>query len=53
MLSLPPFSLASRELVALANEKGGKDNISIILVELQEAYSDTVGLDVDDEALEE
>jgi len=45
--------LASRELVALANEKGGKDNISIILVELQEAYSDNVGLDVDDEALEE
>ena len=33
-----------KELVSLANEKGGKDNISVILVSLQEAYSDTAGL---------
>jgi serine/threonine protein phosphatase PrpC len=34
-----------KELIALANEKGGKDNISIILAGLQEAYSDSVGLE--------
>ena len=33
-----------KELVSLANEKGGKDNISVILVSLQEAYSDNAGL---------
>jgi protein phosphatase len=36
---------AAQKLVDLANEKGGKDNISVILVSLQEAYSDNVGLD--------
>lgn len=36
---------ATQELVDLANEKGGKDNISVILVSLNKAYSDTVGLD--------
>lgn len=34
-----------RELIALANEKGGKDNISVILAGLQEAFSDSVGLE--------
>jgi len=34
-----------KELIALANEKGGKDNISVILAGLQEAYSDSVGLE--------
>ena len=32
-------------LVSSANERGGKDNISIVLVTKQEAYSDSVGLD--------
>ncbi len=36
---------ACRELIAFANEKGGKDNISIVLVNLQEAFSDNVGID--------
>lgn len=36
---------ATQELVDLANEKGGKDNISVILVSLNKAYSDTVGLE--------
>ncbi|MEJ2142094.1 MAG: Stp1/IreP family PP2C-type Ser/Thr phosphatase [Gammaproteobacteria bacterium] len=35
----------SQELVNLANEKGGKDNISVILVSLNKAYSDNVGVD--------
>lgn len=34
---------ANQELVNLANEKGGKDNISVILVSLNKAYSDSVG----------
>lgn len=33
-----------KELISLANEKGGKDNISIILISLQEAFSDNAGL---------
>lgn len=36
---------ANQELVNLANEKGGKDNISVILVSLNKAYSDNVGLE--------
>ncbi|MDH5572448.1 MAG: Stp1/IreP family PP2C-type Ser/Thr phosphatase [Gammaproteobacteria bacterium] len=32
-------------LVSCANERGGKDNISIVLVTKQEAYSDSIGLD--------
>ena len=32
-------------LVSTANERGGKDNISIVLVTKQEAYSDSKGLD--------
>lgn len=36
---------ATQELVDLANEKGGKDNVSVILVSLNKAYSDTVGAD--------
>lgn len=38
---------ACRELIAYANEKGGKDNTSVILVGVQEAYSDSVGLEKD------
>lgn len=34
-----------KELVALANEKGGKDNISVIMVNIQEAYSDNAGIE--------
>ena len=34
-----------KELISLANEKGGKDNISVILVSLQEAYSDNAGVE--------
>lgn len=41
---------AADELVALANEKGGKDNISVILVNRQEAFSDHIGLDDDADA---
>jgi len=36
---------AAKRLIDLANEKGGKDNISVILVSLNEAYSDNVGLE--------
>ena len=36
-----------KELIALANEKGGKDNISVILAGLREAYSDSVGLELE------
>lgn len=32
------------ELINFANEKGGKDNISVIIVTLKEAYSDSVGV---------
>ena len=34
-----------QELISMANEKGGKDNISVILAGLQEAYSDSKGFD--------
>ena len=37
--------VAAQQLVDLANEKGGKDNISVILASLNEAYSDSVGLE--------
>ena len=37
----------TEELIALANEKGGKDNISVILAGLREAYSDSVGLELE------
>jgi protein phosphatase len=36
---------AVQQLVTAANEKGGKDNISVILVSLNKAYSDDVGID--------
>lgn len=36
---------AAQSLVALANDKGGKDNISVILICLQQAFSDETGLD--------
>jgi len=36
---------ACKELIACANGKGGKDNTSVILVDLLEAYSDSVGLE--------
>ena len=39
------MELANQQLVDLANEKGGKDNISVILVSLTEAYCDNVGLE--------
>ena len=39
------MELANQRLVDLANEKGGKDNISLILVSLTEAYCDNVGLE--------
>ena len=42
------FESGVEELIALANEKGGKDNISVILAGLQEAYSDSAG--IEDEA---
>ena len=32
-----------QELISMANEKGGKDNISVILAGVQEAYSDSMG----------
>jgi len=35
---------AVAELINFANEKGGKDNISVIIVSLEEAYSDSVGV---------
>lgn len=35
---------AVTELINFANEKGGKDNISVIIVSLEEAYSDSVGV---------
>ncbi len=34
-----------KELIALANEKGGKDNISVVLAGIYEAYSDSMGFD--------
>lgn len=38
---------AAKALVALANDKGGKDNISVILVCMQQAFSDTSGIEED------
>ena len=35
---------AVAELINFANEKGGKDNISVIIVSVEEAYSDLVGV---------
>ena len=37
---------ATRELVSLANERGGKDNISVILICRQAAFSDSIGIDL-------
>ncbi|HEB58417.1 MAG TPA: Stp1/IreP family PP2C-type Ser/Thr phosphatase [Gammaproteobacteria bacterium] len=34
----------ARELISLANRKGGTDNISVILMELNEAFSDDNGI---------
>lgn len=36
---------AVQALVDAANEKGGKDNISVVLVSIQEAFSDDRGID--------
>lgn len=44
LLSNDDLKTGCKQLIALANEKGGKDNISVILISLQEAYSDSVGL---------
>lgn len=38
---------ATRALVALANDKGGKDNISVVLVCLEQAFSDSSGIEED------
>ena len=35
---------AAQELVHLANSKGGKDNISVILIRVKESFSKSVGL---------
>jgi len=35
---------AAKELVQLANDRGGTDNISVILVTMHEAFSDELGL---------
>ena len=44
LLSKDGLKAGCKRLISLANEKGGKDNISVILISLQEAYSDSVGL---------
>jgi protein phosphatase len=44
LLSNDDLKTGCKELISLANEKGGKDNISVILISLQEAFSDSVGL---------
>jgi len=44
LLSNDDLKTGCKQLITLANEKGGKDNISVILISLQEAYSDSVGL---------
>jgi len=36
---------ATRALIALANDKGGKDNISVVMVCLQQAFSDSNGIE--------
>jgi protein phosphatase len=38
---------AAKALVALANDKGGKDNISVVMVCLQQAFSDSSGIEDD------
>ena len=38
---------ATKSLVALANDKGGKDNISVVMVCLQQAFSDSSGIEDD------
>lgn len=38
------MEIAIKKLVELANEKGGTDNISVILITLHEAFSDDKGL---------
>ncbi|MFO8025817.1 Stp1/IreP family PP2C-type Ser/Thr phosphatase [Thiohalophilus sp.] len=38
---------ATQALVGLANDKGGKDNISVVMVCLQQAFSDSIGLEDD------
>ena len=35
---------AAKQLISLANSKGGSDNISVILVSIHEAFSDNNGL---------
>jgi protein phosphatase len=40
----PDLDKAAERLVAIANENGGTDNISVVLVGLHEAYSDERGL---------
>ena len=40
----PDYDRATQRLVELANENGGTDNISVILVSTHEAYSDEHGL---------
>ncbi|HID49165.1 MAG TPA: Stp1/IreP family PP2C-type Ser/Thr phosphatase [Chromatiales bacterium] len=42
MLYADELETATTELVALANEKGGKDNISVILVNIQETDTNSV-----------
>ena len=43
--NMEDLETANQKLVDLANEKGGKDNISVILVSLNKAYSDNVGVE--------
>jgi serine/threonine protein phosphatase PrpC len=35
---------ATKKLIEMANDKGGTDNVSVILITLHEAFSDEVGL---------
>jgi len=42
------LGVASQQLVDAANERGGTDNISVILVAMQEAFSDERGLSSSD-----
>ncbi len=39
------MEMAGRTLIGLANERGGSDNISVILIKMSEAYSDERGLE--------
>ncbi len=43
--AIPNTQLAAQELVNLANQRGGTDNISVILVSMIEAFSDDRGLE--------